>query len=184
MVQVQELEGCIASMQEQLEQKERAHAIRVNRLQQQLAQADDLAETVNRMKEDELHHKVLKREAAFPLTMRCASLLLHSPSRLPTGSLLQEVMESSQGDLSIVQERCLMLERRNEALTRELQAVKASGWSAVRDAEDKTTTIAEMSAQQKELEQQISIYQQRLAERYASALAYLSQARFLSVVFR
>jgi hypothetical protein len=74
-------------------------------------------------------------------------------------------MESTKGDLSIVKEQCLMLQRRNEALTAELQAVKASGWSAVRDAEDKSTTISEMSAQQKELEQQISFYQQRLAER-------------------
>lgn len=63
-----------------------------------------------------------------------------------------------------------MLQRRNEALTRELQAVKASGWSAVRDAEDKTVTISEMNSQQQELEQQISFYQQRLAERYEAAL--------------
>lgn len=94
-------------------------------------------------------------------------LLLHL--RWVTAPLIQEVMESTQGDLNIVQERCLMLQRRNEALTRELQAVKASGWSAVRDAEDKSATIAEMSSQQQELEQQISFYQQRLAERCAAA---------------
>jgi hypothetical protein len=98
-------------------------------------------------------------------------------SRVLTGPLLQEVMESTQGDLSIVQERCLMLQRRNEALTRELQAVKASGWSALRDAKGKTTTIAEMSAQQKELEQQISFCQQRLAERCAVALTFAYPSR-------
>ena len=79
-------------------------------------------------------------------------------------------METTQGDLSVVQERCLMLQRRNEALTRELQAVKASGWSAVRDAEDKTCLVSEMKSQQQELEQQISFLHQRLAERCAAAV--------------
>lgn len=46
------------TLQDQLEQNDRAHAIRVNRLQQQIAQADDQAETVNRMKHDELQLKV------------------------------------------------------------------------------------------------------------------------------
>jgi Tfp pilus assembly protein PilN len=78
-------------------------------------------------------------------------------------------MREAQADLGMVQERCQMLERRNEALTRELQGVKASGWSAVRDAEDKTVTISEMRAQQQELEQRIGFYQQRLSERCATA---------------
>ena len=51
------------SLQDQLEQNDRAHAIRVTRLQQQIAQADDQAEVVNRMKHDELQLKV-RRGAA------------------------------------------------------------------------------------------------------------------------
>lgn len=46
------------SLQDQLEQNDRAHAIRVTRLQQQIAQADDQAEVVNQMKHDELQLKV------------------------------------------------------------------------------------------------------------------------------
>lgn len=88
MVQVQELEGCIASLQDQLEQNERAHAIRVNSLQQRIAQADDQAETVNRMRHDELQLKVRVVAANFVLSVGFVPCAVQGLQPFSTGSHL------------------------------------------------------------------------------------------------
>jgi hypothetical protein len=56
---VTELEGCIYSLQEQIEQQERAHEIQVKQLKRQLQQADNQAETLDRLRHDELEQEVM-----------------------------------------------------------------------------------------------------------------------------
>lgn len=74
-------------------------------------------------------------------------------------------MEGLRAELREANDRCQLIQKRNEGLSEELKAAKSTGWEAVQDAESKAANMAELSAQQDELRQRVDFYQKRLSER-------------------
>lgn len=74
-------------------------------------------------------------------------------------------MDTMKAEIREVNERCQLIQKRNDALSAELQNAKSSGWEAVQKAESNAANVAELSSQKDELRQRLEFCQKRLAER-------------------